>query len=68
VIGEGVKFHIFLFRFLFSEDWYGVWITLRLTMHDIGLYIDEHLGLEAGTDDGKRCKQHDEDEDRIRIQ
>jgi hypothetical protein len=32
---------------------YGKWIH-RFGQHDIGLHIDENLGLEAGTYDGKR--------------
>jgi hypothetical protein len=43
---------------------YDKWIH-RFGQHDIGLHIDESLGLEAGTYDGKRrnttriCNHHD---------
>jgi hypothetical protein len=36
-----------------SDSAYGMWIH-RFGQRDIGLHIDENLGLEAGTYDGKR--------------
>jgi hypothetical protein len=36
-----------------TDGAYGKWIH-RFGQHDIGLHIDENLGLEAGTYDGKR--------------